>query len=196
MIPYAFSALTMSAVGKAANLMIAEIQRQFVEMKKGKKPDFDLCIGISTEASLRYMIAPGMLVLFTPLLTGLFFSKDCLSGLLAGIIVSGIQIAFSFSNTGGAWDNCKKLVEEGTYSSTLIMDASEGVDPFVFRKKDAQGKTTDEHKAAVVGDTVGDPLKDTSGPSINILMKLSAITSLIFGSFIATKGGIIIAAAN
>ncbi len=118
MIPYAFSALTMSAVGQAANKMIAEIKRQFEEMKKDKPPQHDLCIAISTEASLRYMIAPGMLVLFTPLLTGLFFSKDCLSGLLAGIIVSGIQIAFSFSNTGGAWDNCKKKVEEGTYIST------------------------------------------------------------------------------
>jgi len=139
MIPYAFSALTMSAVGKAANKMIAEIQRQFIEMKKGKKPDFDLCVGISTEASLRYMIAPGMLVLFTPLLTGIFFSKDALSGLLAGIIVSGIQIAFSFSNTGGAWDNCKKLVEEGKHKSTNVMNDAEIVNPFVFKKKNAEG---------------------------------------------------------
>ena len=140
------------------------------------------------------MIAPGCLVIFTPLLTGLFFSKDALSGLLAGIIVSGIQIAFSFSNTGGAWDNCKKLVEEGKHESTTIMNEVEAINPFVFKKKNAQGVTTDEHKAAVVGDTVGDPLKDTSGPSINILMKLSAITSLVFGTFIATKGGWIISA--
>jgi Na+/H+-translocating membrane pyrophosphatase len=174
--------------------MIAEIKRQFEEMKKDKPPQHDLCIAISTEASLRYMIAPGMLVLFTPLLTGLFFSKDCLSGLLAGIIVSGIQIAFSFSNTGGAWDNCKKLVEEGKYASTEYQNEQEKVNPFIFKKKDDRGKTTEEHKAAVVGDTVGDPLKDTSGPSINILMKLSAITSLIFGTFIAKKGGLIIAA--
>jgi inorganic pyrophosphatase len=194
MIPYAFSALTMSAVGQAANKMIAEIKRQFEEMKKDKPPQHDLCIAISTEASLRYMIAPGMLVLFTPLLTGLFFSKDCLSGLLAGIIVSGIQIAFSFSNTGGAWDNCKKLVEEGKYASTEYQNEQEKVNPFIFKKKDDRGKTTEEHKAAVVGDTVGDPLKDTSGPSINILMKLSAITSLIFGTFIAKSGGLIISA--
>jgi inorganic pyrophosphatase len=186
MIPYAFSALTMAAVGKAANKMIAEIKRQFIGMKDGKKPDFDLCVGISTEASLNYMIAPGLLVLFTPLLTGLFFSKDCLSGLLAGNIVSGVQIAFSFSNTGGAWDNCKKLVAEGVYK---IQD--EDGSTFTFRKK-ADGVPTEEHKASVVGDTVGDPLKDTSGPSINILMKLSAITSLIFGTFIAESGGLII----
>merc|ERR1712167_380530 len=106
-----------SAVGKAANKMIAEIKQQFIGMKQGKSADFDRCVGISTTASLNYMIAPGLLVLLAPLLTGLLFSKDCLSGLLAGIIVSGIQIAFSFSNTGGAWDNTKKLVEEGSYKS-------------------------------------------------------------------------------
>jgi H+-translocating diphosphatase len=139
MIPYAFSALTMAAVGKAANKMIAEIKRQFLEMKKGKKPDFDLCVGISTEASLSYMIAPGCLVIFTPLLTGLLFSKDALSGLLAGIIVSGIQIAFSFSNTGGAWDNCKKLVEEGVHKSTTVMDVNDEASPFVFQKKNSRG---------------------------------------------------------
>lgn len=188
MIPYAFSALTMAAVGQAANKMIAEIKRQFVGMKEGKPAECDKCVEISTQASLNYMIAPGLLTLFTPLATGLLFSKDCLSGLLAGIIVSGIQIAFSFSNTGGAWDNCKKLVEEGSYK---IKD-EEGND-FYFKKK-VDGKPTDEHKAAVVGDTVGDPLKDTSGPSINILMKLSAITSLIFGSFVANSGGWIIGA--
>merc|ERR1712127_57686 len=188
MIPYAFSALTMAAVGQAANKMIAEIKRQFIGMKEGKPAECDKCVEISTQASLNYMIAPGLLTLFTPLLTGLLFSKDCLSGLLAGIIVSGIQIAFSFSNTGGAWDNCKKLVEEGSYK---IKD--EDGNDFYFKKK-IDGKPTDEHKAAVVGDTVGDPLKDTSGPSINILMKLSAITSLIFGSFVANSGGWIIGA--
>merc|ERR1740117_2740644 len=157
-------------------------------MKKGGKPDPNRCVAISTNASLKMMVAPGALVLFTPFFTGLFFSKNCLSGLLAGIIVSGVQIAFSFSNTGGAWDNCKKLVEEGSYK---IKD-EEGND-FYFKKK-IDGKPTEEHKAAVVGDTVGDPLKDTSGPSINILMKLSAITSLVFGSFIANSGGWIISA--
>jgi inorganic pyrophosphatase len=188
MIPYAFSALTMSAVGNAANLMIVEIKRQFVAMKKGAPAECDKCVAISTDASLKYMIAPGILVIFTPLVTGLFFSKDCLSGLLAGIIVSGIQIAFSFSNTGGAWDNCKKLMEEGVYTIT-----DENNQQFTFKKK-IDGKPTEEFKNAVVGDTVGDPLKDTSGPSINILMKLSAITSLIFGSFVAKSGGLIIGA--
>lgn len=196
MLPYAFSALTMSAVGEAAMEMIDEIKSQFEGMKKGGKCDSNRCVKISTDASLKMMIAPGALVLFTPFFTGLLFSKNCLSGLLAGAIVSGIQIAFSFSNTGGAWDNCKKLVEEGCYESTSKKYAEEGdvVHPFVFKKKDAEGKSTPEHVAAVIGDTVGDPLKDTSGPSINILMKLSAITSLIFGTFIAEKGGLIVSA--
>ena len=140
------------------------------------------------------MIAPGALVIFTPFLTGLFFSKNALNGLLAGIIVSGIQIAFSFSNTGGAWDNCKKCIETGTYHSTNAMNEEEEKQAFLFKKKDKNGSPTEEHKAAVVGDTVGDPLKDTSGPSINILIKLSAITSLIFGGFVAQHGGLIIKA--
>ena len=118
MIPYAFSALTMSAVGQAAMEMIDEIKRQFEGAKKGQPIDTDRCVAISTNASLKMMMAPGALVLLAPFVVGMLFSKDCLSGLLAGIIVSGIQIAFSFSNTGGAWDNCKKKVEEGTYIST------------------------------------------------------------------------------
>jgi Na+/H+-translocating membrane pyrophosphatase len=142
------------------------------------------------------MIMPGMLVIFTPLLTGLFFSKDALSGLLAGIIVSGIQIAFSFSNTGGAWDNCKKAITEGTFKSTQALTPAEEQQPFVFKKKNPDGRPTEEFCASVIGDTVGDPLKDTSGPSINILMKLSAITSLIFGTFIAEKGGVIISSTS
>ena len=115
MIPYAFSALTMSAVGLAANEMIAEIQRQFKDIEEGKAkgPDYDKCIAISTNASIKKMTAPGLLVLLTPFLTGLFFGPDAVSGLLAGIIVSGVQIAFSFSNTGGAWDNTKKYIESG-----------------------------------------------------------------------------------
>merc|ERR1719263_1474739 len=99
-------------------MMIAEIKRQFIGMKEGKAPEFDKCIAISTTASIKYMIAPGLLVIFAPLVTGLLFSKDALSGLLTGIIVSGIQIAFSFSNTGGAWDNTKKLIKEDTYEIT------------------------------------------------------------------------------
>lgn len=130
------------------------------------------------------MILPGLLVIFVPILVGIFFGADFLAGYLAGNIVSGIQIAFSASNTGGAWDNAKKYVEEGIHKSA--------VDPeFTFKKKDENGKSTPVHQAAVIGDTVGDPLKDTSGPSINILMKLSAITSLVFASFVAEEGGVI-----
>jgi len=129
MIPYAFSALTMAAVGDAANEMIIEIKRQFVGIQRGHRPDSNRCIQISTEASLKRMIAPGALVMLTPIVVGLLFSKDALNGLLAGIIVSGIQIAFSFSNTGGAWDNAKKYIESGAHG----------------------GKGSDAHKAAVTG---------------------------------------------
>jgi|Transcript_33746 inorganic pyrophosphatase len=125
MIPYAFSAMTMAAVGEAANEMIAEIKTQFIKMKAGAQPDPDRCVAISTKASLKKMIGPGALVIFTPFLTGMLFSKNALNGLLAGIIVSGIQIAFSFSNTGGAWDNAKKCIETGSYASTLRMNEEE-----------------------------------------------------------------------
>lgn len=197
MLPYAFSAMTMQAVGDAANDMIAEIARQFRENEKmlseGKskhEPDYERCIAISTKASLRMMIAPGLLVLLSPLLMGFLFGAKAVSGLLAGAIVSGVQIAFSFSNTGGAWDNAKKFVEAGKHVSTntqIIGDEDE-TGKFTFRKG------TDAHKAAVCGDTVGDPLKDTSGPAINILIKLSAITSLVFGDFFVTNGGILLKA--
>ena len=124
------------------------------------------------------MIAPGFLVLGTPFVMGVLFGPKAVSGLLAGIIVSGIQIAISFSNTGGAWDNAKKYIEEGVNQSTHNNEDNEGnSEPYIFMKH------TEAHKNAIIGDTVGDPLKDTSGPSINILMKLSAITSLIFGDF-------------
>jgi len=129
------------------------------------------------------MVAPGAIVLITPILMGLLFGYRCVSGLLAGIIVSGIQIAFSASNTGGAWDNAKKYVEAGKLERSEDQ-ISRGCARYVK-------KGDDEHKAAVIGDTVGDPLKDTSGPAINILIKLSAITSLIFGGFIAEYGGLI-----
>lgn len=192
MIPYAFSAMTMAAVGEAANEMIVEIKAQFIKMKEGEPADPNRCIAISTKASLNKMIGPGALVIFTPVGVGMLFSKNALNGLLAGIIVSGIQIAFSFSNTGGAWDNAKKCIETGRYQSTAKFEGDDSNEPFIFKKKDKNGETTEEHKAAVVGDTVGDPLKDTSGPSINILIKLSAITSLIFGGFIAKYGGLLI----
>jgi len=183
MLPYAFSAMTMSAVGTAAEEMIAEICRQVPLILAGAAPEHDKCISISTTASLKKMIAPGALVLTTPILMGLFFGYRAVSGLLAGTIVSGIQIAFSASNTGGAWDNAKKYTEAGLLRR-MPAQIEAGANEFVK-------KGDDEHKAAVVGDTVGDPLKDTSGPAINILIKLSAITSLIFGGFIAQYGGVI-----
>jgi len=184
MIPYWFSAMTMKAVGIAAQEMIQEIKRQFENediRERRQEPDYDRCIAISTTASLKYMVAPGALVLGTPFFIGFMFGPTAVSGLLAGILVSGIQIAISFSNTGGAWDNAKKYVEEGSHQYPI--------DPVTGnRYTDDDGndyfrKGTEAHKAAVVGDTVGDPLKDTSGPSINILIKLSAITSLVFGGF-------------
>lgn len=187
MLPYAFTAMTMKAVGIAANDMIAEIERQFQdpEIKNGtKKPDYEKCIAISTTASIQKMIAPGLLVLGSPFLVGLIFGKEAVSGLLAGAIVSGVQLAISFSNTGGAWDNAKKYIEAGVHQSVRKMatDDQEEGGVYIFKKH------SDAHKAAVVGDTVGDPLKDTSGPSINILIKLSAITSLVFGDFFVKTG--------
>jgi inorganic pyrophosphatase len=179
MLPYAFSALTMQAVGDAANDMIKEISDQFADGKilsGEKKPDYDSCIAISTKASLRMMIAPGILVIGSPLLIGGLFGPQAVGGLLAGCIVSGVQIAFSFSNTGGAWDNAKKYVEAGTHFTKKMTDPKTG-------QLIKMEKKTECHQAAVTGDTVGDPLKDTSGPSINILIKLSAITSLVFGGF-------------
>lgn len=178
MLPYAFSALTMQAVGDAANDMIKEIADQFADGQikaKNKKPDYAKCISISTKASLRMMILPGVLVIGSPLLFGFLFGPKSVGGLLAGCIVSGVQIAFSFSNTGGAWDNAKKYVEAGTHQAKKAVDPKTKL-PIVMKKK------TECHQAAVTGDTVGDPLKDTSGPAINILIKLSAITSLVFGS--------------
>ena len=167
MMPYAFSAMTMKSVGKAANDMVAECMRQFPKIISGEiKPQYGRCIAISTEASLREMIAPGLLVLLSPLVAGICFGKNCTAGLLSGALVSGVQLAISMSNTGGAWDNAKKYIEAG------------GIGPNF-------GKNSQAHKNAVTGDTVGDPLKDTSGPSLNILVKLSAIMSLVFGGVIA-----------
>lgn len=168
MIPYAFSAMTMKSVGTAANDMVSECMRQFpLIINQGAKPDYETCIAISTSASLREMIAPGALVILAPLVTGVLFGKNCTAGILSGIIVSGVQLAISMSNTGGAWDNAKKYIESG------------GLGP-------NYAKGSNAHKNAVTGDTVGDPLKDTSGPALNIVMKLSAIMSLVFGSVIAS----------
>merc|ERR1719479_225164 len=157
----------MKSVGKAAMIMVEEVRRQF-RTNKGimdgtVDPDYDKCIRISTEASLKEMFAPGALVMFTPLIFGYFLGTDCLAGVLMGALTSGVQCAISASNSGGAWDNAKKYIEKGSMG------------------KD-KGKGSDVHKAAVIGDTVGDPLKDTSGPSLNILIKLMAIIALVFAT--------------
>lgn len=194
MLPYAFSAMTMKAVGDAAIEMMVFIREDFKKGIKAQKdgedykPDYDGCISISTKASLRLMIAPGVLVLGSPLLAGFTFGPDATAGLLAGIIVSGVQVAISASNTGGAWDNCKKEIEK-TRSTFKAERAAGGLDVEKYKQYGAtldeqQAKIADLKVAAVIGDTVGDPLKDTSGPAINILIKLSAITSLVFGQYI------------
>jgi len=179
MLPYWFTALTMKSVGRAANEMVAEVERQWTEDKRildenypDVLPDYDACIRISTDSSLKEMFAPGALVMLSPLIVGFLFGVQALAGLLCGALVSGVQMAISQSNTGGAWDNAKKYIEKG---------AIVGVE-----------KGSEAHKAAVVGDTVGDPLKDTSGPSINILIKLMAIISLVFArSFPKHNGGLL-----
>jgi inorganic pyrophosphatase len=173
MLPYWFSALTMKSVGKAAEQMVANIRGQFQKMKddgiklEDWNPDYDQCIAISTVASLKEMIAPAMLVMLTPIFCGVVFGTRVVAGILPGALLSGVQLAVSMSNTGGAWDNAKKFIEGGN----LKNEAGETL-----------GKGTEEHKAAVIGDTVGDPLKDTSGPSLNILIKLMAIISLVFAN--------------
>jgi inorganic pyrophosphatase len=186
MIPYWFTALTMKSVGIAAMAMVKEVAEQF-RTKKGllegtpghEKPDHERCIAISTDASLREMILPGILVMGTPLITGVLFGQKAVVGLLSGAISSAIQMAISQSNTGGAWDNAKKYVEGGHVS---FKNEKTG-------EMEVQGKGSEVHKAAVVGDTVGDPLKDTSGPALNIVMKLMAILSLVFADFFGSIGG-------
>jgi len=173
MLPFLFSAITMNAVGKAAFSMIEEVRRQFKEIPgimEGKaKPEYKKCVDISTAAALKEMVVPGLLAVVVPLVIGLILGKEALGGLLAGALVTGVLMAIMMANAGGAWDNAKKFIEEGNYG----------------------GKGSDAHKAAVVGDTVGDPFKDTSGPSINILIKLMTIVSLVFGPLIAQYGGIL-----
>jgi inorganic pyrophosphatase len=171
MLPYGFSAMTMKSVGTAAFAMVKEVRSQLREnpgIRDGSvKPDYKKCVAISTSASLKEMIGPGLLVILTPIFIGIIFGPKAVAGLLPGALVSGVQMAISSSNTGGAWDNAKKYIEQG---KLVVGDVT---------KK----KGSDEHKAAVIGDTVGDPLKDTSGPSLNILIKLMAILSLVCASF-------------
>merc|ERR1711972_169765 len=183
MVPYWFAALTMKSVGKAADMMVQEVARQFTEIKDSQgrkildtdseaKPDYDRCIAIATNASLGEMIAPGALVIFSPLAAGTFFGTQAVFGLLTGSLVPSVQLAISMSNAGGAWDNCKKYIKGG-FSD----------DPVLSGKGPA-------HDAAVTGDTVGDPFKDTSGPALNIVMKLQAIVSLVFAEyFLHCNGG-------
>ena len=162
MLPYLFSAMTVKAVGLAALRMVDEVRRQFRHipglLEGSARPDYDQCISICTRASLQEMVAPGALVLITPVAFGILFGTHALAGLLAGSLVSGGQMAISAANSGGAWDNAKKFIEAGA------TDLARSIG----------GKGSEAHKAAVVGDTVGDPLKDTSGPSLNILIKLMA----------------------
>ncbi|MEY3805647.1 MAG: pyrophosphate-energized proton pump [Actinomycetota bacterium] len=164
-LPFLFAALTIDAVGRAANKMIEEVRRQFREIpglregREGVIPDSASCVAISTEASLREMLIPGALAVVVPLVVG-FVSVDALGGLLAGALVTGFALAIFMANAGGAWDNAKKYIEAGNHG----------------------GKGSDPHKAAVVGDTVGDPFKDTSGPAMNILIKVMTIVALVFAS--------------
>jgi len=168
MMPYAFAAWTMKSVGLAANDMVKECLSQFPRIMGPEQmaPDYERCIRISTEASLREMLAPGALVILSPLIAGLGFGKNTCAGLLSGAMVSSVQLAISMSNTGGAWDNSKKYISAGGLGKEYV-------------------KGSEAHKNSVTGDTVGDPLKDTSGPALNIVMKLTAIISLVFGSAIA-----------
>lgn len=174
MLPFLFSAITMEAVGKAAFEMIEEVRRQFKEipgiMEGTGKPDYAKCVDISTAAALREMVIPGVLAVLSPIVTGLLLGTEALGGLLGGSLVSGVLMAIMMSNAGGAWDNAKKYIEQGAHG----------------------GKGSEPHKAAVVGDTVGDPFKDTSGPSINILIKLMTIVSLVFAPLFVQYGGILL----
>lgn len=173
MLPFLFSALTMNSVGKAAFQMIAEVRRQFHSdagiMEGTSKPDYAKCVDISTKAALKEMIAPGLLAILAPLFVGIVMGTEALGGMLAGSLTSGVLIAIMMANAGGAWDNAKKYIEEGHYG----------------------GKGSEAHKAAVVGDTVGDPFKDTAGPSINILIKLMTIVALVFAPIFVSIGGLL-----
>lgn len=170
MLPFVFSAMTMDSVSKAAYSMIEEVRRQFHEIPgimEGKaKPNYKTCVAISTTAALKEMLVPGIMAVIAPLAVGLILGSTALAGLLAGSLVSGVMMAMFMSNAGGAWDNAKKYIEEGHHG----------------------GKGSDAHKAAVVGDTVGDPFKDTSGPSINILIKLMTVVSTVFAAIFTANG--------
>ena len=172
MLPFLFSAFTMDSVSKAAYKMIEEVRRQFKTIPgilEGKgKPDYKSCVAISTQAALKEMLLPGVMAVLAPVFIGVVLGPDALGGLLGGALVTGVMLAIFMSNSGGAWDNAKKYIEDGHHG----------------------GKGSEAHKAAVVGDTVGDPFKDTSGPSINILIKLMTIVSLVFAPLFLKIGGL------
>ena len=173
MLTFLFSAFTMESVSKAAYKMIEEVRRQFREkpgiMKGEEKPDYKSCVGISTTAALHEMMLPGIMAVVVPVIVGVVLGVEALGGLLSGALVTGVLMAIFMSNAGGAWDNAKKYIETGHHG----------------------GKGSEAHKAAVVGDTVGDPFKDTSGPSINILIKLMTIVSLVFAPLFLSIGGLL-----
>ncbi len=172
MLPFLFSAFTMDSVSKAAYKMIEEVRRQFKTIPgilEGKgKPDYKSCVAISTQAALKEMLLPGVMAVLAPIFIGVVLGPDALGGLLGGALVTGVMLAIFMSNSGGAWDNAKKYIEDGHHG----------------------GKGSEAHRAAVVGDTVGDPFKDTSGPSINILIKLMTIVSLVFAPLFLKIGGL------
>ena len=172
MLPFLFSAFTMDSVSKAAYKMIEEVRRQFKTIPgilEGKgKPDYTSCVAISTQAALKEMLLPGVMAVLAPLFIGVVLGPAALGGLLGGALVTGVMLAIFMSNSGGAWDNAKKYIEDGNHG----------------------GKGSEAHRASVVGDTVGDPFKDTSGPSINILIKLMTIVSLVFAPLFLSIGGL------
>ena len=173
MLPFLFSAFTMAAVGRAANAMVNEVRRQFREipgiMEGTAEPEYAKCVDISTRGALREMVVPGVLAVVAPVLIGVFLGKEALGGLLIGSIAAGFMLAVTMANAGGAWDNAKKFVETGNFG----------------------GKGTPHHEATVVGDTVGDPFKDTSGPSLNILLKLMSIVALVFAPLFLDFGPVL-----
>ncbi|MCX7771659.1 MAG: sodium/proton-translocating pyrophosphatase, partial [Clostridia bacterium] len=169
MLPFLFAALTMEAVGRAAQKIVMEVRRQFKEIKglmEGKaQADYATCVDICTRAAQKEMVLPALLAIIAPLTVGFLLGVNAIAGMLAGATVSGFILAVMMANSGGAWDNAKKHIEAGNHG----------------------GKGSDPHKAAVVGDTVGDPFKDTSGPSINILIKLLSMVSIVFAAFIMSN---------
>ena len=171
MMAFLFCGLTMNAVGRAAGHMVDEVRRQFREIKgilTGEvEPDYERCVAISTKGAQREMVVPSLIAIVAPILTGVVFGVTGVVGLLIGGLSSGFVLAIFMANAGGAWDNAKKYIEAGNFG----------------------GKGSENHKAAVVGDTVGDPFKDTSGPSVNILIKLLSMVSIVFAALIATYGG-------